>query len=87
MDGNVQAGVSAQSEQTVDAGLGKQMESLVSEACERATFHRIETERWERAGRAAVAALREVHSAQPVGQVTAESLMGEDTAKMPDRSF
>lgn len=53
------------------------MEHTIQEAAERATFHRVEAERWERVGRAAGAALKAINDPAPIQQVTPESLVGD----------
>ena len=49
----------------------EQARKRAEEAAERATFHRIEAERWERIGRAAVAAAEILEATMPVEQSTA----------------
>lgn len=58
--------VSAPQAQAPDDALQQQMHASVSEAAERVTFHRVELERWERLGRAAARALRELEYTLPV---------------------
>lgn len=55
-----------------DAEMGEQMSAQLNEAADRATFHRVELERWERIGRAAAAGVRELNAQMPVESTSAE---------------
>jgi hypothetical protein len=60
-----------------DEILREQMERQLGEAAERATWHRVEAERWERIGRSAGASLKALNDPSPVQQVTPETLVGD----------
>jgi hypothetical protein len=61
-----------------DGDVHDRMQSLVAEAAERATFHRVELERWMRVGRAAAAAVNQLQQAEPISQTTVEDFYGRD---------
>lgn len=72
----------------MDDNLTQQMHTVVSEAAERVTFHRIETERWTRVGRAAQSALQQLGMSDPVAkQAPDDFLPGVSDQPMQSPSF
>lgn len=64
---------------SADGEVHDQMQNLVAEAAERATFHRVELERWMRVGRAAAAAVSQLQAAEPIGQTVVDDFYAQNT--------
>lgn len=77
---SVNVNVPAQSAR--DDEFAQQMHAVVSEAAERVTFHRIETERWERIGSGAQAALNHLQQASPVAKMAPDGFLQDSSELM-----
>lgn len=77
MDGNMVGGPTP--DRPIDDSLIERASASLHEACDRATFHRVETERWERIARSEAAALRELQAQGAVAQFTPEEAHGRDS--------